>query len=140
MGKDPGNLSQRYIGPLLCDTVTNLDTLENYFWKITAKSKSGKPLQSVGSFITRYSPPHILSQTQDTIISKGDIATIRITATGHSLHFQWQCNNKPIPNATTPVLKLAPAGLDDNKTRYQCIVYNSVGADTSRLVTATIKP
>lgn len=83
--------------------------------------------------------PEITTQPLNQQISVGDSTTVSITATGTSpITFQWQKDTTDLTNETGTSLTIRNATLNDNNTRYRCIVTNSVGADTSDCCTLTV--
>ncbi len=89
--------------------------------------------------------PAINTQPQNVTVAVGETATIRISAAGKSLSYQWQYSfgsgwrNDPSDSAKTATLKFTGVATREGEL-YRCIVTGSNGlSTTSDTVTVTIK-
>lgn len=83
-------------------------------------------------------PPEISVEPTDVSITAGHDAIFTIVATGNGLIYQWYKNNEPIPNSQSSIHKVIKAKLEDNGTKFKCIVKNSVGEDTSKVAVLNV--
>lgn len=86
--------------------------------------------------------PEIKSHPQDAAVKTGEQAVFTVEATGNNLKYQWQMNRgtgfEDIAGATSASYTTAPVNMDCNGFKYQCVVSNSAGSDTSNVATLTV--
>lgn len=86
--------------------------------------------------------PAITSHPQNKAVKTGEQAVFTVEATGNNLKYQWQMNRgtgfEDIAGATSASYTIAPVNMDCNGFKYQCVVSNSAGSDTSNVATLTV--
>ena len=89
--------------------------------------------------------PSITVQPENQIVEEGQTAIFRIEAAGDPVpSYQWQINKddgsswKDISGETEPSCTIANATTDMNGYQYRCIVTNSVGSVTSKVVVLVV--
>ncbi len=82
--------------------------------------------------------PVITVHPQSTSAIEGQTASFSVTATGDSLHYQWQKNSANISGATSATYTTPVTAFADNGSTYRCIVSNSAGAENSSAATLTV--
>lgn len=88
--------------------------------------------------------PTITSQPQDAAVKTGERAVFTVGATGTNLTYQWQINRNNgigfanIDGANSASYTTDVADMSYNGFRYQCVVSNSAGSDTSNVATLTV--
>ncbi len=75
-------------------------------------------------------PPTILANPQNQLVSFGSAASFSVSATGLGLAFQWCKNSVPIPGATDSSYTIASVN-GSNVGYYDAVVSNSCGSATS---------
>ena len=91
--------------------------------------------------------PVITSQPQNVTVKAGETATFTVVATGIALTYQWEIDTKGDNdfvsiNGTTGKGASYTTGIrnmENNGTKYRCIVSNSAGSVTSRSATLTVE-
>lgn len=125
---------------------------ETYTTKIKAIAvKSGMQNSAIATFTytidltggtSEEQKPEIKSHPQDAAVKAGGKATFTVEATGNNLKYQWQMNRgtgfEDIAGATSASYTTAPVNMDCNGFKYQCVVSNSAGSDTSNVATLTV--
>ena len=125
---------------------------ETYTTKIKAIAvKSGMQDSAIATFTytidltggtSEEQAPTITSQPQDAAVKAEGKATFTVEATGNNLKYQWQMNRgtgfEDIAGATSASYTTAPVNMDCNGFKYQCVVSNSAGSDTSNAATLTV--
>ena len=81
--------------------------------------------------------PVFIRQPSAVTVTAGQAFTLSAGAVGDSLHFKWQKNGGTISGATDSVYRVVQA-TTDHAGLYSCIVYNSMGADTSDTARLTV--
>lgn len=76
------------------------------------------------------SPPTITQDPSPLTLCEGENLTLRVTATGEGLSYQWRKNGILIPNATNSTYS-QPA-TNESSGIYDCVVSNSCGSVTSQ--------
>lgn len=90
--------------------------------------------------------PVITSQPQDVTVKEGETATFIVKATGTDLTYQWEIDTKgdndfvSISGTTGKGASYTTGirNMENNGTKYRCIVSNSAGFVTSRSATLTV--
>lgn len=91
--------------------------------------------------------PVITSQPQDITVKDGETATFTVEATGTGLTYQWEIDTKgdndfvSISGTTGKGASYTTGirNMENNGTKYRCIVSNSAGPVTSRSATLTVE-
>ena len=91
--------------------------------------------------------PVITSQPQDVTVKDGEAATFTVEATGTGLTYQWEIDTKgdndfvSISGTTGKGASYTTGirNMENNGTKYRCIVSNSAGFVTSRSATLTVE-
>ena len=91
--------------------------------------------------------PVITSQPQDIAVKAGETATFTVEATGTGLTYQWEIDTKgdndfvSISGTTGKGASYTTGirNMENNGTKYRCIVSNSAGSVTSRSATLTVE-
>lgn len=91
--------------------------------------------------------PVITSQPQDVTVKAGKMATFTVEATGTGLTYQWEIDTKgdndfvSISGTTGKGASYTTGirNMENNGTKYRCIVSNSAGFVTSRSATLTVE-
>ena len=91
--------------------------------------------------------PVIISQPEDVTVKAGETATFTVEATGTDLTYQWEIDTKgdndfvSISGTTGKGASYTTGirNMENNGTKYRCIVSNSAGFVTSRSATLTIE-
>jgi uncharacterized protein (TIGR02145 family)/uncharacterized repeat protein (TIGR02543 family) len=83
--------------------------------------------------------PEITLNPVDQVVSVGESATFSVIATGTNLSYQWQKDSVDIESATSENLTLSAVSLEDNNTRFRCVVSNSEGTVTSDAAQLTVQ-
>ncbi len=84
-------------------------------------------------------PPQVTGHPTAVAVTDGGSATFSVTATGAGLSYQWRRNGVNIPNATASSLTLNPVTFSQ-AGRYDVVVSNTGGSDTSNPATLTVIP
>jgi len=90
-------------------------------------------------------PPVITAHPQPTVAAAGGTATIRVTATGNNLTYQWLKNGRTLPNggnvsgADTAALTISNFGAADEAI-YSVAVFNQAGSALSKNAAALVSP
>ena len=90
--------------------------------------------------------PVITSQPEDVTVKEGETATFIVKATGTDLTYQWEIDTKgdndfvSISGTTGKGASYTTGirNMENNGTKYRCIVSNSAGSVTSRSATLTV--
>lgn len=88
--------------------------------------------------------PTITSQPQDAAVKTGEQAVFTVGAMGTNLTYQWQVDRNDgngFVNIDGEISESYIIGVTDmtyNSFRYQCVVSNSAGSDTSNVATLTV--
>lgn len=91
--------------------------------------------------------PVITSQPQNVTVKAGETATFTVVATGTGLTYQWEIDTKgdndfvSISGTTGKGASYTTGirNMENNGTKYRCIVSNSAGSVTSRSATLTVE-
>ena len=84
-------------------------------------------------------PPTITSQPMSQTVGVGLTVTFTVTASGtQPMTFQWQENGVNISGATSSSYTTPPTTAADNGARFQVIVTNTAGSQTSSVATLTV--
>ena len=78
--------------------------------------------------------PELIQEPDDVVVAAGDAATFTVEALGRELAYQWFRNGSPVPDATTPTLRIDVALMVDDDTRFFVEVANEGGIVRSRQV------
>jgi len=82
--------------------------------------------------VNAIAPPVIVTDPADQLTGVGRTATFSVVATGFgTLGYQWLRNDAPVAGATAASYTTPPATLDDDGTRFSCVVSNAGGSVTS---------
>jgi len=84
-------------------------------------------------------PPVILTQPTNQVVTVSDDATFTVCAVGYSLSYQWQFNGTNLPGATTASLAFTNVQLADGGV-YAVAVSNAAGGVVSSNATLTVNP
>ena len=92
---------------------------------------------------TLETPPQILLQPSDDLVTVGADAQFEVSVTGSSpFSYQWQVDSgggySDIPGATDAVLSLQGLTLVEDGNQYRVVVTNAFGTDTSAAATLTV--
>lgn len=88
------------------------------------------------SYVLGTNPPAILKEPVDAHIEQGKSASFEVKIAGSEpLFCQWMSQGEPIVNQTESELWLPVVALEDNGTRFQCVISNAFGVAISREVT-----
>jgi hypothetical protein len=83
--------------------------------------------------------PTITTQPANQSVTLGQTATFSVTVTGTApLSYQWQKNNVNISGATTAGYTTPSTAMSDNGAKFDVIVSNAVGSQTSAMATLTV--
>lgn len=88
--------------------------------------------------------PAITSHPQNKAVKTGEQAVFTVGATGTNLTYQWQVDGNDgkgfanIDGANSASYTIDDADMSYNSFRYQCVVSNSAGSDTSNVATLTV--
>ena len=83
--------------------------------------------------------PTITTQPANQSVNAGQTATFSVSATGTApLNYQWQKNSANISGATATSYTTPATAVADNGTKFDVIVSNSAGSQTSTLATLTV--
>jgi len=83
--------------------------------------------------------PTITTQPASQAVTAGQTATFSVTATGTApLSYQWQKNSANINGATSASYTTPATASTDNGAKFDVVVSNSVGSQTSALATLTL--
>ena len=83
--------------------------------------------------------PTITTQPANQSVTVGQTATFSVTATGTApLSYQWQKNNTNISGATAASYTTPAAAITDNSAKFDVIVSNATGSQTSTMATLTV--
>ncbi len=84
--------------------------------------------------------PQIITQPQDKKSRVGETVTFAVSASGTSpLTFQWHRNSSVLIGDTVSILTLPSVSLVNSDSLFWCAVSNTLGGDTSRLATLTVR-
>ena len=77
--------------------------------------------------------PYITQQSTGTVVAAGEAVTFDVEAAGQNpLTYRWYRNGKLIAGASQNQYKINSAVLADNESTFQCVVSNTLGADTTK--------
>src|SRR5580692_8867313 len=83
--------------------------------------------------------PTITTQPANQTVNAGQTATFSVTATGTApLSYQWQKNSANISGATASSYTTPATATTDNGAKFDVVVTNAVGSQTSTMVTLTV--
>ena len=85
--------------------------------------------------------PTITTQPVSQTVTVGQTATFSVTATGTApLSYQWQKNNASISGATSASYTTPATASTDSGSKFDVIVSNAIGSQTSTTATLTVNP
>lgn len=143
----------RYTGPITA-TGTKGQSVETNIKAIAVKSgMQDSPVMTykytieLPSQTPEIKAPVITSQPEDVIVKEGETATFIVKATGTDLTYQWEIDTKgdndfvSISGTTGKGASYTTGirNMENNGTKYRCIVSNSAGFVTSRSATLTVE-
>ena len=126
---------------------TPIATLAMNGWKVSvnlyACGSSGVSLGNSQTAILTVNPatsaPVITSQPASQTVTVGETATFSVTATGAApLTYQWQKNGGNISGATAASYTTPPAVASDSGAKFDAVVSNTVGSQTSAMATLSM--
>lgn len=88
--------------------------------------------------------PSITTQPGDATVKAGETATFTIAASGTGLTYQWKIDRNDgngwvnIDGATAAIYTTSTVDISCNGFKYQCVVSNSAGTDTSNTAVLTV--
>jgi uncharacterized protein (TIGR02145 family)/uncharacterized repeat protein (TIGR02543 family) len=109
-------------------------------YRCIISSAAGTVTSSSAVLTVKCNPPVIVEHPKSAIITEGENAVFRVSATGKLLQYQWQKNDTNIQNATDSVFTTPAQTLADNGTFYQCIVTNPGETLISNNAKLTVNP
>lgn len=87
-------------------------------------------------------PPVIIAQPSNISVLTGDVATFTVNVTGSTpLMYKWRKNGIVVSSGSS-TFYTSPVSMSDSGARFDCIVSNSAGSDTSdeAILSVTIRP
>lgn len=99
-------------------------------YHVVVNGKCNVPKTSLTVKITLNSTPAITQQPVDTTVNEGSSLNLTIAATGGTLKYQWYKDGVAITGQTTATLRLTAIAQKD-AGKYQCVVSNSCGSDST---------
>ena len=111
------------------------DVKANHTIEVTFKQESQTP---------DVTAPSITTQPDNATVKAGETATFTIAASGTGLTYQWQIDRNDgngwvnIDGATAASYTTSTVDISCNGFKYQCVVSNSVGTDTSNTAVLTV--
>lgn len=111
------------------------DVKANHTIEVTFKQESQTP---------DVTAPSITTQPGNAIVKAGETATFTIAASGTDLTYQWQIDRNDgngwvnIDGATAASYTTSTVDISCNGFKYQCVVSNSAGTDTSNTAVLTV--
>lgn len=140
LNTESGNNVFKYTGPDKFCTVSNLDTLKKYNWRLVSKDRFGDSAFAEGSITTSFGLPIIISQPQGITIAKGDSLKLHIGVAGRgTLSYQWKKDGVDISSKDSSYYLKKGASYSDSGY-YKCIISNSSGSVTSDSVKVVVLP
>jgi hypothetical protein len=140
LNTESGNNVFKYAGPDKFCTVSNLDTLKKYNWRLVSKDRFGDSAFAEGSITTSFGLPIITSQPQEITITKGDSLRLYIGVAGRgTLSYQWKKDGVDISSKDSSYYLKKGASYSDSGY-YKCIISNSSGSVTSDSVKVVVLP
>ena len=152
-GGATGGTTQQYTAPILV-TGTVGQSITTTIKAIAVKN--GMQDSSVETFIYTIkqdsqtpdvpvvTAPSITTQPDNTTVKAGETATFTIAASGTDLTYQWQIDRNDgngwvnIDGATAAIYTTSTVDISCNGFKYQCVVSNSAGTDTSNTAVLTV--
>jgi glucose/arabinose dehydrogenase len=99
--------------------IDNTSTYNGTLWKV---------------FYTGSGKPFISLEPQDAALPVGEDATFEVQVLGSQpFDFQWYRNEEPVAGAKDVILNIKNIALQDDGSRFYCVVKNAEGADTSKV-------
>lgn len=118
---------------------TDLDSGTIWYYRISASNSSGATDFSIAVSATTFLKPSFATQPRSQTVIEGNRAIFSISADGIPTPvFQWQKNRSDIDDATSQTCTTAVLTHNDNDSRFQCIISNAAGIDTSEEVVLTV--
>ena len=111
------------------------DVKANHTIEVTFKQESQTP---------DVTAPSITTQPGNATVKAGETATFTIAASGTGLTYQWQIDRNDgngwvnIDGATAAIYTTSTVDISCNGFKYQCVVSNSAGTDTSNTAVLTV--
>ena len=120
-------------------TLCKVDRDDAGTYSVTVSNDGGSATSATAN-LTVVAPPQITSQPSDQKVAEGNVATFSVKATSSvALTYQWNCNGKPMANATSATLTLNNVTVA-NAGCYSATVTNSAGSTTSESAKLTVLP
>ena len=91
------------------------------------------------AFLQVKSPPEFLSQPEETWVEENERADLPVFANGTDPNYQWRKDGTDLMGEITDVFTIHETSYDDVGS-YDCIVYNSCGADTTEPANIYLAP
>lgn len=118
---------------------TSGDNGSKYDVVVTNKVGSATSQQATLTVNAAATPPNITTQPASQTVTAGQTATFSVTATGtQPLSYQWQKNSTNIPSANSSSYTTPATTSADNGSKFDVIVTNSAGSQTSNQATLTV--
>lgn len=114
------------------------DVKANHTIEVTFKQESQTP------DVPGVTAPSITTQPGNATVKVGETATFTIAASGDNLTYQWQIDRNDgkgwvnIDGATATNYTTSTVNISCNGFKYQCVVSNSAGTDTSNTAVLTV--
>jgi hypothetical protein len=111
-------------------------------WRLpTGVLEAPIPGNRLSPFLVSTTPPSIITQPQSLERVEGESAVFQVSVTGaEPLFFQWQRNGLDLPGENLARLIIDPVRLDDDQTRFRCIISNPLDTVISDEVILTVRP
>lgn len=152
-GGAPDGTTQQYTAPI---AVTGTEGQSSTTTIKAIAVKSGMQDSSVETFtytikqdsqtpdVPVVTAPSITTQPGNATVKAGETATFTIAASGTGLTYQWQIDRNDgnrwvnIDGATVAIYTTSTVDISCNGFKYQCVVSNSAGTDTSNTAVLTV--
>ena len=134
-------LTQKPQGMTMTDSIVTWtpDTNQSGNQAVTVSVSDGAASSALSWTIAVVRAPLVTRNPSSVTVVAGQSFTLTVGASGDSLKYQWQKDGGSIANETDSTYHKVQA-LTTHAGLYRCIVYNSLGADTSDTARVTVNP
>jgi hypothetical protein len=137
--KNSANISGATAASYTTPATTSADNAATF--DVIVSNSAGNKTSTTATLTVNTTPvvPTITAQPANQTVTVGQTATFSVTATGTApLSYQWQKNNGDISGATAASYTTPATVSGDNGAKFDVIVSNSVGNQTSTMATLTV--
>jgi sugar lactone lactonase YvrE len=117
-------------------TLSNVQTNRAGNYDVRVTNVFGSVLSS-NAVLTLSVPPGIQAQPTNQIVLVNSMATLKVTATGSPLNYQWSLNGTNLEGATNALLTIMNVNTN-HAGSYVVVITNLSGSVTSRMATLTL--